>query len=334
LVVGYRNNEKKVFIFDAYFQRMKPLFLFVFFVAIFLSCKKDKTKQHSNPPNGEDTGTLKDYNKDIIIANWNIEWFGDGAMFKGNLTDQENNAGKILKYLNADLYGLCEIVDTARFGRMIRTSLGDEFRYHISYYTSGSQKLAYVYNRNIFRKVSVRPYMGVSSQAFYNFGTRYPYLLTAELAVNGTKKTMSVVLIHAKANADIDSYNRRFSGSKELKDSLDKDFTGKNFLLLGDFNDNFDKSITMGKPSPYQNFLVDFSRYHAITQPLNVAGNQSTLGYANSVIDQQIISSSMTKWYKSNSSKIRTDVSNAVSNYTTGNTSDHYPITSVYHFSP
>lgn len=309
---------------------MKHIFLWIFFILICYSCKKDIDL----PPNvPKDSTQLINYNKDITVANWNIEWFGDGTHFNKDLNLQETNAGKVLKYLNADIYGLCEIVDTLRFGHMIRNNLSNEYKYIISYFTGGTQKLAFVYNRNIFRNVSARPFMGLSAQAYNSFGLRYPYLLNADVTVNGTVQNISFILIHAKANADIESYNRRLAGSIEMKDSLDSYYASKNFMVIGDYNDNFDKSIVAGKASPYQNFLQDNIRYNAITWPLNITGNQSSLGFANSVIDQQIVSSAMTKWYVSSSAKIRTDVTNAVPDYKTGNTSDHYPITSVYNIS-
>ncbi len=308
---------------------MKTICNWLLLVLCFLSCGKETPGNKPDP-----AGPLKNYNKDIIIANWNIEWFGDPSGFYGNLNNQESNAAQVLKYLDADLYALCEIVDTARFGRMVRNNLGDDFRYSVSFFSNGAQKMAYVYNRHIFRNVSLRPFMGISAPAYYNLGNRYPYMLQAEVFVNGTKKDISFILIHAKADDDLASYNRRLNGSLELKDSLDTYYSGKYFMILGDFNDNLDKSILPGKPSPYQNFLNDPERYFSVTLPLNIPGNQSTLSYSNSVIDQQLISNSMSNWYVPASAKIRTDVGNVVSNYSSGSTSDHYPVTSVYSIRP
>jgi hypothetical protein len=314
------------------------LFLLLTFI---ISCKKI-IPNNPNPPlpppappvEDTDTTNLINYNKDITVVNWNIEWFGNGAMFNGDLNVQENNAGKILKYLNADLYGLCEIVDTARFGRMIRNNLGDEFRYKISFYPTrtGGQKYAFVYNRNIFRNVTVRPFMGLSSNANGNFAGRFPFLLTAEVTVNGVRNVVNYFLIHAKAYADVDSYAQRLKGSVEMKDSLDKYFSEKNIMIIGDYNDHLNGSITSGQLSPYKNFVDDGTHYNAISLPLNSFGNQSTISFPNSVIDNQIISTTMTKWFVNTSVKIRTDVVNVVPNYTTHNTSDHYPVSSVYKF--
>ncbi len=316
---------------------MKRFFVIAVLVWGLTSCKKDQILPNSvQPPNNqEDTTTLINYNKDITIVNWNIEWFGNAALFKGNLDLQEANAGKILKYLNADLYGLCEIVDTTRLGRMVRNTLGDAFRYQVSNYpsVSGSQKLAFVYNRNIFRNIRVRPFMGLSATAYNSFAQRFPFLLTAEVVVNGKRNSCNFFLIHAKANADVTSYLRRKEGSIELKDSLDTYFDKKYVMVFGDYNDHLNSSILTGEVSPYKNFTDDPINYYAVTLPLNSQGHQSTLHYPNSVIDNQIISTPMAKWYIASSAKIRNDVTTIVPDFTTGNTSDHYPISSMYRIS-
>ena len=296
---------------------------------LIISCKK----KYTEPPlsiRQDDTTNLISYNKNLTVANWNIEWFGS-SKFGGNLNVQEVNAGKVLKYLNADIYGICEVVDTGRFGRIIRTVLGNEYRYQISAYGNFEQKMAFVYNRNIFRKVTVRPFMNTSIKAAENFaGGRFPFLLTADIVINGQRTSISFILLHAKANADLDSYTKRLNGSIEMKDSLDTYFGDKHFIVFGDYNDNLNSSIYNQKLSPYKNFVDDHVRYNAITYPLNTNGYQSTLGFTNSVIDQQIISSNMTQWYVESSIKIRTDITAVVPDYTSHNTSDHYPVSSVY----
>lgn len=313
---------------------MKTRFLLIISILV-ITCSCKKVITHSpvvNPPVGqEDTSQLKNFHKNITVVNWNIEWFGSSDMFEGNLDVQETNAAKILKYLNADLYGICEVVDTARFGRMIRTGMGDEFRYKISFYPTagGAQKLAFVYNRHIFRNVSVRPFLGLSANAYNYFAQRFPFLLKADVVVNDKRNVLHFFLLHAKANADNDSYFRRLNGSVEMKDSLDRYYGNQYVMIIGDFNDHLNGSIVAGKPSPYQNFVND-AGYHPITLPLNTTGYQSTIFYPNSVIDQQMISSNMNKWYIASSAMIRTDVSQPVPDFNTANTSDHYPVSSMY----
>ena len=314
---------------------MRSYFLIVLCFLIF-SCKK-KDAQLPIPPDTDSTKNevLKDLSKDIRIANWNIEWFGDASMFHKDLDDQQENAGKILQFLQADLYGLCEIVDTARLGKTIRKYIGNDYLYTVSPYANATQKLAFVYNKNIFRNVSVRPFMGLSGTAAFSFANgRFPYMLTADVHINHSTQKIHFILLHAKAsnsNTDYTSYDRRMNGSIEMKDSLDTYFPSSNFMILGDFNDHLNGTFTLNRSdSPYKNMVSDIMRYHAITLPLNTTGYQTTLGFKNSVIDQQIISNEVTKWYKSNSIKIRTDVTDVVPNYLSGNTSDHYPVTSDY----
>ncbi|MBO9595311.1 MAG: endonuclease/exonuclease/phosphatase [Niabella sp.] len=305
---------------------MKHLLSALLLLATCWSC----SKEHSQNRNGfEDTTKFKNYYKDLTVVNWNIEWFGS-ARFAGNLAVQESNAGQILRYLDADLYGICEVVDTARFGRMIRQYMSTEFSYIISPYPRIDQKLAFVYNKHIFRNVRARPFMSQSATAAVSFASgRFPFLLSADMVVNGKRHPVHFILLHAKADADTASYNRRKEGSAELKDSLGVYFNGQPCMVFGDFNDQLDGSILSGYLSPYKNFLED-GRYKALTLPLNAPGYQSTLSFANSVIDQQVVSGNMRYWYKDQSVRIRTDVKTVVPDYQQRTTSDHYPITSVY----
>ena len=307
---------------------MKHLVPAVLLLAVCWSCTKE-TPRHLPP--AEDTASLKNYNKDLTIVNWNIEWFGS-IRFAGDPDTQEANAGAILHFLDADLYGVCEVVDTARFGRMVRRYLGEEFRYTISPYPKIDQKLAIVYNRNVFRNVRARPFMSTSATAAVHFASgRFPFLFTADMVVNGRRNTVHFILVHAKAGADLEAYGRRRDGALELKDSLDRYFRNGNCMVLGDFNDHLSGSILVNAPSPYKNFTDEPVYYQAITLPLNAPGYQSTLSFVNSVIDQQVISGKMQQWYRSGSVRIRTDVVTVVPDYPSGSTSDHYPVSSVYH---
>jgi hypothetical protein len=64
----------------------------------------------------------------LEVVSWNVEWFG--ANFDGPADDnlQEVNVKKVLRYLNADLYGLVEVVDTAHFRKVV-DSLGINWGY-------------------------------------------------------------------------------------------------------------------------------------------------------------------------------------------------------------
>ncbi len=280
----------------------------------------------------------------LTIVNWNIEWFGSNDEGPTNNDLQQSNALKVLRYLNADIYGLCEIVDTSRLEKMA-DSLGSDYGFVVSHYASSAtsttsqyyadaQKLAFVYKKSVFTNVSVRPYMEKSPTAGYYFATgRYPYCFNANVTKNGITKNITFLLIHAKSGSDETSYYRRFNGSTELKDSLDhQGYNQKDMMILGDLNDELQGTITTTQNvSPYQNFMQD-NNYAGITQFLQQGNAQSTIDYP-SIIDHQIISAAFDKIYVPGSAKIRTDVTSVIPDYTKGATSDHYPVSSQFIFS-
>jgi len=293
--------------------------------------------------------TAQNSEQTLDVVCWNIEWFGSTTNGPSNDNLQEQNVIKVLRYLNADIYALCEVVDTMRF-RRVADSLGNNFSYRISDYCSlasspndpdwlTGQKLAFIYNKTIFSNVTVRKFMGSSSQAYTNFASgRFPYLLNANVTINGFTRNMNFFLIHGKAGTTTTDYNRRQAAATEMKDSLDLRFPNAINLIIGDFNDDFDQTISTGSGtlSSYDVIIkdsTDADHYKAISLPLSYAGQASTLNY-NDVIDHHLISNEAMLYYIPGSAQIRTDVVNAVPNYVTAqNTSDHYPVSSRYNLS-
>ena len=285
----------------------------------------------------------------LDVVSWNIEYFG--APYNSGPADkdlQEANAKKIMRYFDADIYGLVEIVDTTHL-RKLRDSLGTNFEYIISpYSTSGNigtngwrqaQKLAFLYKKDIFSNISTRGLMLNSPTAVSNWATgRLPFLMKADATINGMTRTFHFILIHGKAGSTSTDYTRRLAGAEELKDTLDAHFSTANILIIGDFNDALNTTIStgMGPESSYQPIIVDSvdtDHYKSITLPLAYAGQSSMINFPN-VVDNHVISNEVVPIYVLNSAKVRTDVTAVVPNYVTAhNTSDHYPIFSNYSLS-
>lgn len=274
------------------------------------------------------------------VVNWNIEWFGSDREGPYDKDLQQENASKILKYLAADIYGLCEIVDTARLGEMVRT-LPASYQYVISDYAahaknnrgkswSEGQKLAFVFNPAVFHHVRVRPFLSKSKQARYNFSNgRLPFLLEADVVKNNKMLSIAFLLLHAKSGADAESATRRMLAANEMADSIQVEFAHKPLIIMGDFNDILNGSIAENSSIiPYQAFAN--ANFKALTLPLTQKGGRSTLHY-NNIIDQQIINQSFLPYYIAGSTRICMDVVNAVPNFKKGNTSDHYPVISQFH---
>lgn len=313
----------------------KIWFLFLIPITIATSCRLKSAHENLN------TASIGNQDSVLTIVNWNIEWFGSTQNGPLDKQLQYDNALKILRYLNADLFGLCEMVDVSTLQKLVR-DLGKDYDYVISDYASGvrssqdrnygtAQKEAFVYRKSVFSNINTTAYLKTSSAAGYQFSNgRYPFLFIATATKSGISIPINVLLIHAKSGADNTSYQRRAAAANELKKSLDKDFKGQSLLLIGDFNDGLDKSITHGKPSPYKNFLTD-NNYEPLSLSLTKDNERSTLDFP-SIIDQQIASISLYKYYQSGSIKIRSDILKVVSDFTNGQTSDHYPMSSSYNF--
>lgn len=305
-----------------------PLLFFVIFSVIM-----DESKAQSS------TSTLD-------VVSWNLEFFG--APFNSGPTDkdlQEANAKKLMRYFDADIYGLVEIVDTMRL-RKLRDSLGTNFEYIIAPYstdgpigTNGwrqSQKLAFLYKKDIFSNITTRGMMLNSSTAIFNWANgRLPFLMRADVTINGITKTVNFILVHGKAGSTASDYNRRLAGAQELKDTLDASFSTANVLIIGDYNDALVQTISAGSgpQTSYQPIVADSTdadHYKSITLPLGQAGQTSMINFPN-VIDNHAISNEVTAYYVLNSAQIRTDVTTVVPDYVTAhNTSDHYPVFSKF----
>ncbi|MEJ7674065.1 MAG: endonuclease/exonuclease/phosphatase family protein [Chitinophagaceae bacterium] len=144
---------------------------------------------------------------------------------------------------------------------------------------------------------------------------------------------INFVLIHAKANTSptATSYARRQASANELHDTLITYFPNDNIIILGDFNDDLDRSITAGfTTTSYSSFTTDNANFFSPTLALSLAGKKSTVSY-NDVIDHVLLSNELQPYYLPSTANILTDVASLVSNYGK-TTTDHYPVFTRYQF--
>lgn len=285
----------------------------------------------------EDAQTLE-------VVNWNMEWFGSPDQKPTDDDLQQANAAKILKELNADVFALAEVVDTVRLGTIVRQLGG--YKYMVSDFASNvtdansadyakAQKLAFVYRTTVVKNPTFTGLLRCTSCDDYGYWAsgRFPYLMEADVTLNNETQRINFILIHAKANVTplAESYDRRKKGAEALKAKLDADFATKNVIILGDFNDDLDKTITTGistTASSYSAFTEDATNYTAVTLPLSLAGEKSTVSY-NDIIDHVVLSNEMAQFYLPGSARIRTDAAAQINDY--GNTTtDHYPVMTRY----
>jgi hypothetical protein len=207
-----------------------------------------------------------------------------------------------------------------------------------------AQKLAFIYKTSVFSNISTTALLtqGINSLAdisnpAYNYWAsgRFPFMLSANVTLNCITKNVKFILVHAKANTSptATSYDRRKRGADTLHYLLQNSYSNDNVIILGDFNDDLDFTITAGINPPvtsYSTFINDPVNFYPATLPLSLAGKKSTVSY-NDVIDHVMLSNDMQGFYMSGTANILSDVTSLVSNYGS-TTSDHYPVFSRYIF--
>ena len=302
-------------------------------------------------------GTSIDPVNTLEVVNWNIEWFGSTTLGPVNDVLQQSNVQSVLQTVGADIYGLVEVVDEAKLATVVGNMPG--YSYVISNYGSHTntseagasplaeaQKMAFVYKTSVFTNITTGPLVsqGINSAAdlinpAYNYfaSGRFPFMMKADVTLNGITKTIRFVLLHAKANTSptATSYARRKSGSDTLQYTFNNLYPTDNIILLGDINDDLDQTITDGITPPatsYVAFTTDAVNFSLPTLALSLAGKRSTVSY-NDMIDHVIISNELSSYYMSNSASVLTDVASLINNYGS-TTSDHYPVFSRFTFSP
>ena len=292
----------------------------------------------------------------LDVVNWNIEWFGSTTLGPTNDVLQEQNVKTVLQNLAADVYGITEVVSEARLANIVSQMPG--YSYVLSNYGSYSnpsqsgagplseaQKLGLIYKTAMFPggmttqallSAGVNTPADITNPAYNWYATgRFPFMVTGTTTLNGATKTIRFIVVHAKANTSptLTSYARRKAGNDSLRTHLNLFYPNDNIIMLGDFNDDLDSTITAGinpKLSSYKQFVDDATSFFSPTLALSLAGKKSTVSF-NDVIDHVMLSNEMQCSYLGGSAAIITDVTSLIPSYGT-TTSDHFPVYSRYLF--
>jgi hypothetical protein len=299
-------------------------------------------------------GTSIDPATTLEVVNWNIEWFGSTAEAPNNDDLQEQNIKTILQSINADVYALAEVVSEPRLANVVSQMPG--YSYVISNYGShtnttvnppsalaSSQKLAFIYKTSLLSNITTTPLLSqgsnsaadISSNPAYNYWAsgRFPFMMSADVTLNCVTKNIKFIMVHAKANTsptDV-SYERRKNGADSLHFLLQQQFPNDNIIILGDFNDDMDQSITAGfTTTSWDAFTTDQGNFPVLTLPLSLAGKKSTVSF-NDMIDHVIISNELQPYYMPSTAAVLNDVTSLVTNYGS-TTTDHFPVFTRYMF--
>jgi len=303
-------------------------------------------------PGGNTSDIPRDQTLDI--ATWNIEWFGDEANSPaaGNPNSdaiQRDSVLTVIRGLDADIISVQEITDIPLFAELVNALEG--YNFILSEGTSGSpnnpgaQRVGFIYKTAVISPISSR-IMFTSIHPLYNSGDdsalvgypdpsrsrfyasgRLPFLMTAEVTINGSREEIDFIALHARANSGSDAqsrYDQRRFDVEVLKDSLDANFATRKFIIAGDFNDDVDETVANVNTieSSYLEFVNDSTNYTIPTVALSNAGLRSFV-FNDNVIDHILFSNELNETFVQNSSTVHFEFFD--NDYST-TTSDHFPV--------
>lgn len=273
----------------------------------------------------------------VTIGCWNIDWFADPPQADGGFLGPRDNArqqANVLTVLRSkpevDLWGIEEVVGTSEFTSVVSSLTGysavlaTDVPSGTFYYGAAEQKVALVYRTS---KVTVLSAQLILTTSGYQFGGRPPLEVNVRVAGNGATRDLFVIVLHMKAYADLDSYNRRLAAAAALKSYLDTTRAAEQVMVIGDWNDDVDVSIFSPNPTPYANFVGDGTHFRFPTKELSDA-NRRTIASFSATIDHQLINAALFPSYVTGSASVSVPSLTSYASTTT----DHYPVTTRYLF--
>jgi endonuclease/exonuclease/phosphatase family metal-dependent hydrolase len=287
----------------------------------------------------EDAVTIpaKGTSSTLDFGTWNIEWFGDTSNGPTNDSLQLSNVRDVIAGSDLDIWGVQEVVDTNHFNNLVSQLSGytgflannsivvDGAAYY-SDFSNTEQKVGVIYKGSLATVTDARI---ILKEYDYDFAGRPPLQVTFSVSLNSHTESLVVIVMHTKCCTDTTSWQRRQNASNALKSYLDSTFPSSKVVVIGDYNDDLDTSITSGMASPYKNFVDDTLDYFFPTKALTDAGISTTTSYPDAV-DHHLVTNEVQALYVSGSVEAYR-VDQYITNY--GNTtSDHFPVLSRYNW--
>lgn len=271
----------------------------------------------------------------LDFATWNVEWFGSTAEGPSNETLQLSNVRDVIAGTDLDIWGLQEVVDVPHFNNLVSQlsgyagflandpSVTDGAAYY-SDFDGTELKVGIIYKTSVLDVQSARLILTAFD---YEWAGRPPLEVTGSISLNGATENVVIIVLHAKAGTSSSDWDRRSKASAALKSYLDSTHPTGKVIVIGDFNDDVDVSITKPKASPYANFVSDSVDYRFPTKALSDAGLTSTVYYRD-MIDHHLGTNEFWSVYIGGSAEVLR-VDQYIADYDQ-TTSDHYPVKTQY----
>lgn len=257
----------------------------------------------------------------LDVGAWNVEQFQASDPQMANVVATMEQAG-------VDVWALQEVTSSGVLDNLL-SRLGDGWDGRIS--SSSNLRMAFVFRTDVISIRSVGP-MFSGGQFNYEFAGRPPLVMDANVTIGDSTLQVLFVTIHMKCCSDGTSYDRRASASTAMKNRLDFLHADERIIVLGDFNDETENSITFGRDSPFANFVSDPEYDFLITDGVvgTFCGSSSSCR-TGSTIDNILVSSELMADVVAGSADRFDELLTELPNYV-NSTSDHLPVLARFEF--
>ncbi len=233
------------------------------------------------PPTGDQNPYVPDTTK-LNLITWNLRTFP----LAGNATIRR--VQRIMDSLQADVYGLEEIQDTAAL-RQIVDNLPN-------YEMTIDQAANYLYLAVVYRtdRLELLQARAILTDHSYEFASRPPLKTTFRLRSDSLDYTFSVITVHLKCCGGTDNIQRRRAACEYLHSYLRQQIqttSDTNVVVLGDWNDDFADPDSSGWES-FAPFLTDSLNFRFVTWELAFSASDRYDSYPGwpSFLDHILIS--------------------------------------------
>ncbi len=262
------------------------------------------------------------------VATWNLLNFGAPNAGPADERLQRARVRDVILGTDADLWGVQEVTSATAFDELLAQLPGyggllandPSVENGAAFYDAGEIKVGLVYKRSA---VQVQGARIVLTDLNSEFAGRPPLEVRVRISVDAAQHDAVALVLHAKANQEVASWERRAAAATGLREYLDAEWPDRAVFVPGDWNDDLDESITPGRDTPYRILLDGAPDWVFPTEALGADGATSILGFAD-VIDHILASDESMAWYEAGSALVHR-VDEHVPQYRE-TTSDHLPV--------
>lgn len=323
-------------------RRFLPLLAVLFIAGLlsFVGCDGGSTAGYEPDPTEEpDTSDTSEPFTDIELdsvapdgqletVTWNLLGYGVRGQGPGNELQQTENILQVIDSLRADLYAFQEVHNREDLNRLVNSMSG--YRGFVAEFISQDQRTAFAYNTATIDSISSGAITDGQDDYAWASG-RFPFYFEFEYSYQNTITPIYAVVIHAKAFAEENAYERRKQAAQDLYTYLTEHKPDANIIFLGDYNDDVDQSIYNDAETPYQLFVENDQHFQVVTKSLSEKGLSSTVSY-DDMIDHITISNELYDDLIDQSEQVYQQVKNFITEYGS-TTSDHYPVWTKFNLS-